>query len=123
MIAFGNLENDYAYFCCDMIVDDYMRYDGVYSDNLLRATRKDSCGSGGLFLNMFRGGFNLLGVYGIMPNSLRVNPAFRKSTSWGVYRGGMSNNMGYNLQIRVRQWMAIRPGNRWFGFRWWYGIN
>ena len=49
MIAFCNLEYDYAYFCGDMIVDGKIRYDGVYSGNLLKTTRKDSCGSWGNF--------------------------------------------------------------------------
>jgi hypothetical protein len=76
-----------------------------------------------LYLNTFRGGIlNIAVVYGIIPNSIRLNPFFRRTTSWAVYRGGVSNNLGYVLQISVKQWVRINPINRWFGFRWWYGI-
>ena len=77
-----------------------------------------------LYLNTFRGGMlNIAVVYGIIPNSIRLNPFFRRTTSWAVYRGGVSNNLGYVLQIRVKQWVRIRPGNRFILFQWWYGVG
>ena len=75
-----------------------------------------------LYLNTFRGGMlNIAAVYGIIPNSIRLNPFFRRTTSWAVYRGGVSNNLGYVLQIRVKQWVPYQ-NNRPFWQRWWYGL-
>jgi len=75
-----------------------------------------------LYLNTFRGGIlNMAGIYGILPNSIRLNPFFRRTTSWAVFRGGASNNQGYILQIRVKQWRPYQ-NNRPFWQRWWYGL-
>jgi len=75
-----------------------------------------------LYLNTFRGGIlNMAGIYGILPNSIRLNPFFRRTTSWAVFRGGASNNQGYRLQIKVKQWRPYQ-NNRPFWHKWWYGL-
>jgi hypothetical protein len=59
----------------------------------------------------------------ILPNQIRINPVFRKSTNWSVYRGGKSGNLDYSFYIRYRVWKPIKPEDRGPLFKWWYGIE
>ena len=42
----------------------------------------------------------------------------------GILRGGLSGNISYSLQIKVRRWIPYnRRSSRPFWHKWWYGTN